>query len=315
MAAMKWVAWLIGIVALVAVGSRAVAAPARTDAAEMEARRGLAEIDPALPRLFDEATAAMDAGRLEQASQQFDAIQAAAPKHAATLRRGAFIRSEQGRHDEAIALARKALASGSTPLNEAMLAFVLSAKPNAPAASEEARTHAFRALEGPDDTTTAHVAAKIALEKNDRNLLAEAVAMLERAAPERYETHYLAALLHVTDDDLDAADQAISRAEARGLKPDVAASLRERAQIDRHKAIWKAVRVSLTIAGIWLLGILLIFVLGLLLSRATLGAVERFAADRSDALLARTRTMRRIYKGMSASRRSTTSSRSPSSRR
>jgi Zn-dependent protease with chaperone function len=284
--------WLVGLV-LTVLSLAGTAHAQRKREHEAEAMRGL---DPALAKVFADATTAMDAGRTDEAAAGFDQILARAPEHAATLRRASYVRTAQKKFDEAIALARRALAAAPGSVGEAALAAALIQKPDDIAARNEAQTHAVRAVDGVPDDFAAMVAANVALKMDDLPLLGHAVQILESQAADKYETHYLAAIYHLSRDEYVEADQALTRAVARGLDPKVAAEMREKANLSQHLLLHRLLYGGLALVGIWAAGLALIFVLGLFMSHATLRAVERYATERSDALVVSTRLLRKAYK-------------------
>lgn len=289
---MSRAAWLVGVVSMVLALSGGVARAQRKPAYEAEAARGL---DPELTKVFHDATAALDAQRFDEAEAGFDKILARVPEHPATLRRASYVRAHEKKFDEAIALARKALAAQPGSDGEAGLASVLMNKGDEESLNE-AQTHAVRAIDAAPDEFAAQVAATLALKMKDVTLLQRAADILERVAPEDYQTHYLAAISHLTREEYLEADDSLTRAVARGLDPKVAAEMREKADLPARRSTHRLISGSLAIVGIWVGGLALIFLFGLFMSHATLRAVERFAADRSDALVASTRLLRRAYK-------------------
>jgi len=270
----------------------------RRDLAEEEAyARPLAAIDPALARTFHDGTAALDARRFPEARAALEKIVARAPAHAPTLRRLSYVLSETGDVDGAIATARRACAASADPYSDYALANALLKKKGDSAASSEAAEIARRLLRGNASEEAAGAAATIAVERQDLELLGRAVEALQRVAPQGMTAGYMAALYLAARGDLDQADQALARAEAAGLPAEVVTSIREGTGIGRHRLLMRLARVAVGGLALWLLGLLLIFVVGRIMSRVALSAVERLAPDRSDALIVETRRLRRAYAG------------------
>ena len=125
--------------------------------------------------------------------------------------------------------------------------------------------------------------------------LGRAIAVLERLAPDAIATNYLGAMYYVANDDPNQASAAIDRAEAAGLPAAEAARFREETGIKRQRTLRWAASVAGYAFGGWVLGLVLIFLVGKLLSAAALRAIERHAPDRGPALLTATRSLRRAY--------------------
>ena len=108
-------------------------------------------------------------------------------------------------------------------------------------------------------------------------------------------TNFMVAIDAAARDDLALADEAIGRAERKGLDPREVARFRKESGVDRRHHLVRAAEVSGGLLALWAFGLLAIFVAGKLLSGATLRAVERYAAERGDGLMTATRGLRRIY--------------------
>ena len=299
----RGVAALVFVLGVFTVGGSAAPAradtahaPIKRDAAEEEAyARDLKTIDPRLADTFREATAALDAGRLPEARKGFEEIVARVPTHAATLRRLSYVLREAGEIDPAIEVARRARKAGPGPFGDYALAAALLGKKGDPAALEEAGTLAEKLLEGEPDEKLATMAATIAMERNNVIELGRAVSALERVAPNGLAAGYMGAIYHASQGDLDDADASLTKALAAGLPPEVAESFAEKSGIGQRRSLWRLARRTGLGFAAWLLGFAAIFVVGSLMSRRALAAVDRLAPDRSNALVRDTLGLRRAY--------------------
>jgi Zn-dependent protease with chaperone function len=278
-----------------APGGSPTGQPKRNAAEEAEAARDLVSIDPRLADAFRDATTAMDAGHMAEARKGFEAIAARAPRHAPTLRRLSYALRALGDTEDAVAVARRAREAGPGAFGDYALASALVARTNDPAAMEEAGMLAEKMLDGQPNEEVATMAGSIALERQNLADLGHAVEVLERVAPKSLAANYMGAVYHAAQGDLGDADAALTRAVAAGLPPDVAESFRDKAGINRHRAIIRVARGAGWGFAAWLLGFAALFVVGRQMSRRALAAVERLAPNRSDALVRDTLGLRRAY--------------------
>ncbi|MFT3713711.1 MAG: M48 family metalloprotease [Archangium sp.] len=94
---------MIGLVVVMALAS-----VARDPAEEAKYREAYEAVSPGLGQKFDEATTALDAQQLEQASTLLEELTRLAPDLGVAFRRLSYVRTVQERHDQAVVLAEKA---------------------------------------------------------------------------------------------------------------------------------------------------------------------------------------------------------------
>jgi Zn-dependent protease with chaperone function len=267
----------------------------RSDSDEAAYARELAAIDPQLADAFRDATAALDAGRVPEARKDFEAIVARAPEHAASLRRLSYCLHQLGEIDPSIDVARRARAAAPGPFGDYALASALMAKKDDPQAREEAGVLGEKLLQGSPDEELAAMAAQIAMERSNLAELGRAVDVLERVAPNGLAAGWMGAIYHASQGDFEAADASLAKAVAAGLPPEAAADFREKSGLSRHATFGRVARGAGVGFAAWLLGFAVIFVVGSVMSRRALAAVERLAPDRSNALVQDTLGLRRAY--------------------
>jgi Zn-dependent protease with chaperone function len=288
------------VVGLVVVGSGATAlagAPRkqkRDPAKEQEVMAPLQAADPKLAALFHDATEALDAHRTKEAQEGFEKVLARIPEHAPTLRRLAYAVGEQGDHGRAISLARKARQVLPGRDGDYALAMVL-VSDGTVTAMDEAAELAPGLISGEPDLAEASLAAMIFARRQNWPDLGRAVGVLERLDPNGIPANYMGAIYYLTREDLGRAGAAIDRAEAAGLPAEEAERFREETGVNRHRTIRRAAMAAGYGLGGWVLGLLLIFLVGKQLSASALRAIERHAPDRGPALLEATRTLRKTY--------------------
>jgi Zn-dependent protease with chaperone function len=295
-----WLCWAASCLLLIgAVGEgRAAerAAPARDPVKEQAYADGLQKIAPALAKLFHDATAAVDAGRVAEARSDYEKILTRAADHAPTLRRLSYILAEAGEFDKAVDLARRAQAAQPDNDNDSALARALIADPKAGAGVlREAGEINDRLLGNRPDESAATVAAMVALRRQDRAQLGLAVEALDRLAPNGVAANYMGAIAAAARDQMATAEQRIARAEAAGLPASEAARFRAQTGIDRRRHLIRGGQVAAALLALWALGLLAIFLGGKLLSASTLRAVERHAPERGDGIVTATHRLRKVY--------------------
>lgn len=294
---LSWGAFCLVFIGAVGVGRGAERpGPARDPVKEQTYAAPLEKIDPALAKLFHAGTAAMDDGRAADARADYEKVLARAADHAPTLRRLSYIVAGAGEFDKAVELAHRAQAAEPGLDNDSALARALIADPNAGAgALREAGELNDRVLANQLDESAAATAAMVAVRRNDRAQLRLAVEALDRLAPDGVAANYMGAIAAAASDELSTAEQKIARAEAAGLPASEAARFREQTGIDRRRHLIRAGQIAGGLFALWALGLLAIFLVGKLLSAATLRAVERHAPEPGDGLVSATRKLRRIY--------------------
>jgi Zn-dependent protease with chaperone function len=296
------VALCLGVMVFVVVGIGAGPAasagraqpPLRDPTKEKQYAAALEDVDPKLGALFREATAALDAGKYPEARAAYEKVLARAPNHAPTLRRLAYAVQATGDPRRAIELARRAREALPGREGDYAVASALAAE-GSPASLDQATELAGRLMSNEPEEGEATLAAMIFARTQRIPDLGRAIAVLERLAPDAVGTNYLGAMYYAANDDPKQASAAIDRAEAAGLPAAEAARFREETGINRQRTLRWAASVAGYAFGGWVLGLVLIFLVGKLLSAAALRAIERHAPDRGPALLTATRSLRRAY--------------------
>jgi Zn-dependent protease with chaperone function len=266
----------------------------RDPADEEKLVRELRAQEPALAERFAAATKAMDEDRLEDARKGFEEIAEKAPAHSATLRRLSYVYAELSRPDVALTWARKAeKAAPQDPDNLDAVALAL-VRQKDPASHREGLDYARRAYDKSANAHTAAVLAQAGLASENVDAFSRGVDGLVRYAPDAPGTHALLALRHAIRKQLDEADAELDKATALGFPSQQAERMREGLGIASSKRHWLYAKIAGWVLAAWLLGLLLIFTIGLAMSRITLRAIDRHAGQ-PEALASNTRVLRRGY--------------------
>jgi Zn-dependent protease with chaperone function len=282
--------------ALLAPPANAAGSPARATRNSKDEQPivdGIAAIDPALATQFREATAALDGSRLEQARAGFQAVLARIPQHAASLRRLSYVEAGQNHPAQAITRARQALAAEpGADGRTALVMALLGAKD--PSLYPEASDLAAAAYREKPSEQTAGLLAELALRHNDPIELRNAVTALDERAPDGIAANYFGALLHLVHNEPQEAERRLQRAALAGMPPEAIAQIREQSGLSATMRTWWYAELAGLGLLAWVVGLALLFVTGLVLSRATLAAIEK-AAGNPQELARRTARLRGLY--------------------
>ena len=269
------------------------AAPKRDAAEEAAIEQKLAAIDPAAVATFRAATAAYDAGRLDDAEAGFRRVLDKAPDHPTSLRRLAGVLSLRKQPDAALAFARRALEVDRGPESKLALAMILSESGDV-SVKPQSRALADEAYREKPNERGALLRSQFALEDGDVLALGTAVEDLRRLAPDAGTTHYFDAFVHLVRNQPEEANRLFDRAVAAGFPAAVVAEVREKSGLGRHLRLWLYVKLAGLGFVAWLAGLLILYLLGRWLSARTLAAIDGAAGD-ADQLKRRTRGLRGVY--------------------
>jgi len=286
------------VAVLVGVGAGAPAfgaGPERDQAQERAYAAELAPVDSKLPEQFLKASRLQQEGQHAEAEAAYRKINEAAPEHAPTLWRLSAIDRLAGRRDDAIAKARASVAAGNRWQARSTLADALMFGGGSPHDFDEAE-RLLRDLrdERPGEDTSLQL-AMFALQRRNIEGLRAAVADLEKQGSMSPLLSYCQFVLAIHDERWTAADQYLTQAVERGFGAQAAAELRADSGLDSHLRAIRGTKAGAVVLAAWLAGLLLIFILGLAMSRQTLAAVERFDGRDRDAFVRTTRRFRSAY--------------------
>lgn len=269
----------------------------RDQAAEARILQRLSAASPEAVEPWKKATAALDQNRRAEAETGFRQVLRLAPDFPDALRRLSYVVLGAV---EALSLARRAKQIDDTPYNSAaLIQALLRRSPSKRVDSttlDEAKGLANRLLEQlPDDPSSFGLAASVAMRADDRELLRRAVAGLQRLEPEAMVTHYLAGISAALDERWETAEEEINRARTLGLPAQQAERLLQQAGIHTKARNWRLLKGTGVVALCWAVGLILLLLAGMLLSRMTLATVKRSSPEATSAPASGMRLMRRIY--------------------
>jgi Zn-dependent protease with chaperone function len=262
----------------------------------------LARANPRAAGLFQQANQARDSGDLRRAETLYQQVRQMAPDFQDATRRLCGVVMQLGRRPEALALCRQAFTAQPTLDNRAALTWVLIQDgpngPPTPAELQEAVGYARTLVAQPEWTEFGLVTAcQAAVAGKNMDLLRSCGARLEGVGSPN-ASHYAIWLLDMAQGDYDAARAHLDQGRAAGMSPQLYATLIQATEQSRPLPEKLVRPASLTVAA-WLGSLMLLLVLGLALSAATLRAVQRpprGAPAATPATPVITARLRRVYR-------------------
>lgn len=261
--------------------------------------RELKAKDPAAALAFDEANRARDLEKWAEAERHYEEVLRLEPGYVHATRRLCGVVLSQGRRAEAQALCRQALASADAPENRsALISTLLPADAKTPATAaerQEARSHAIQLLVVPDlDAVLLYPACQAAAAAEDLVLLRRCAGRLESIAPRDVAAQYFRWIVAMSDGDVEAASAALERAREFGLPQEAYASLKQTMD-DARPRLPRMLAIAGGVIAVWLLGLVALFGVGLVLSRAALRAARELPAVQTGESVGMTRGLRLAY--------------------
>ncbi|MCS7469716.1 DUF1559 domain-containing protein [Stieleria sp. ICT_E10.1] len=136
--------------------------------------------------------------------------------------------------------------------------------------------------------------AKLSAQVGNDALFRQTTSEFVQKFPNNPHAQYFKGLQSLMDEDWQSAEIALRNAKALGLSDESIAQMLKVA-IDNQKWVWEYAEITFWIIMVWLIGLVAIYLLGLLLSRFTLKAIEQ---DQLDARSFATRLIRRVYRAV-----------------
>jgi Zn-dependent protease with chaperone function len=294
--------WVVALVVCLAGTARAE----ERDATEKAIRDEVAAAGAEAAAAWDEANAAREAGRLEEAVTLYEKAGALAPELDHPVRRACGVLIRIDKVDDGLALCEEALAlRPDSPFNQTATAEALAIRNRSGDAARALRlVHA--AVHGrADDASIVAGWCQVALLLEVHEELEECAPRLLALDPDGVMPNYIGALVAAQGGDLTTARRHLDRARAGGLPEEDyrrLLALLDSSDSGFDPAIGGGAdvfRVAAWIAGGWAVGLVLLFATGWVLSRLTLRAASRVGAGAGDAAghgTTREQRLRRVYR-------------------
>jgi Zn-dependent protease with chaperone function len=302
----RFVKWLIAAFLCCFVLTVFVAAQEkeRDAAKEEKLRQQLEKTAPKAVETFKNATAALDQKNYQESVNLYSEVLKQAPDFDAAQRRLGFALIGAGKRDEGLAMTKKALDKKRTPENLIGYAFALTdpgANGYRPTDSElnQAFLLSKEAMQKDteNDSDYAVSAAQFALYSNRPQEFKEIVLALKNKFPDLAATHFFNGIRLADAGYFDDAEAEIKTAENLGLPreatADVLAAITKE-KSERYFGLGDYFSYGLYLVGAWILGLIVLFVAGKILSAKTLRSIEN--SDPNDITGGGQAGLRSIYK-------------------
>ena len=240
----------------------------------------LKAVAPAEVQNFKAATTAMDANNYDEAARLYEKVMLKVPEFDPVVRRLGLCLGLGGKVEEALGILEHAISLNRSPENLYSLAQVLAYPTEQKQGTLEQKQRALALLkeanakpEIANDFSYTALLAQVALDVDHFDDFRAATKTLVAKHQDQMITHYFNAIVQATDEHWLKAEEEILKAQSMGLPTEATEAflnlgVRSRARV-WHYAIYAAVLV-----GVWISGLLLLFLIGKAMSRVTLRSIE-----------------------------------------
>ncbi len=259
-------------------------ATAQTPSRDMEKEKAIwAELEAVAPKSLEDfkaATEAMDSDNNEEAVRRFEAVLKKAPEFDPAMRRLGMILVQTGKTEAGFNLLEQAIQIRRSPENLFGLAWMLAYPGEGKEGTPQQKRRALALLkeaillpEGANDPDNHQLRAQLALELEQVDEFRRATEWLATNQPDLMITHYYSAILAVIDERWAVAETEIQKAGSLGLPAEDVQRFLD-SGVQSRARVWRYMYYSAILVGIWILGLLLLFAVGKLMSRKTLKSIE-----------------------------------------
>lgn len=290
-------ALLCGVLALAALAQQA----SRDMDKEKALWQDLESVSPQSLPQFKAATEALDRDDFQEAARLYQEVLKKAPQFDPVYRRLGTALILLGRTAEGMTLLEKAVEMNRSPENLINLAELLAYPEKG---KEGSRNDKGRALElaieanaknKSNDPSYPGLVAQLSLELDREQSFRDATKTLINKHPDLMPTHYFAAILAATDEDWVKAEDEIRQAERMGLDSATVKQFLD-SGVHSRAVVWRYFYYALYLVAAWLMGLVVLFVLGKVLSSKTLHSLEK--ADPNDPTSSAQASLRKFYKAV-----------------
>ena len=241
---------------------------------ELKNEKQLESIDPSLVETFKEGTLAMDANKLVLADSLYTIVYNKAPGFDPVIRRLGTIGINLGKTREGIALCKKAVEINNSAYNLMSLAYCyLFSKDSANLNTAYSLLIKAQQLPDGNDKDILGLIAQISLQQNNIFELRKTTDSMIQLYPNEMQTHYYSAVIFAYDKEWFKAKKEILLAQKKGLQNDIVDQFLDSGVNSKVTQLNFAIYFGLII-GCWVLGLLLLFLVGKLLSHLTMLSIE-----------------------------------------
>lgn len=280
------------ILPLILLFSSMSIAQERDQLKEQAIEKELQAIAPNYLDEFRQATIAMDNRDLATADSLYTIVYENAPSFDAVIRRLGGVKFDLGQQTEGIALCEHAVELNRSYSNLITLVNYLIQQTGTTynvvdlTRANTLLQEAGLLPEAKEDVSFYLIKAQIGLQQNNMDQFREATTYLEANFPKEMATHYYAAILAANDGDQKKAVKEIKTANRLGLPDqDMNAFLAANAEYiasgsdssftSAGDSIWNFLNILFVIVIVWVSGIVLLYLVGIILSMITLRSIEQ----------------------------------------
>lgn len=229
---------------------------------------------------FKEATVAMDDGKYGEAFRLYEGVMLKAPEFDPVIRRLGITTALAGKLEEGLGLLEHAVSKNRSPENLITLAQTLAYPSEKQEGTREQKERALRlvseAMSKPGigtDPSYPVLLGQLALDLDRMDPLRAATKKLVAEHQELMITHYFNAIVAVTDEEWLTAESEILKAESLGLSHQATKEFLD-SGVGARARVWHYAYYALGLVGVWIVGLLLLFLIGKSMSRVTLRSIE-----------------------------------------
>jgi tetratricopeptide (TPR) repeat protein len=236
----------------------------------------LASISAESVPIFREATAALDKNDYAKASELYTLVLTKAPEFDPALRRLGTALIELGQREKGMSYISTALSherSSDNLLSKAYALVLYSKGTTSDGDIKEALALAKEAFQKGGEFDALLMQANLAIQLNNRQEFEEAVRRCRTKFPEHPATHYFCAIKAANEEDWILAENEIKRAGKLGLSSNTVDDFLA-SGVHRHVLIHRFVFFALYLLTAWILGLLLIYVSGKIMSTITMQSIR-----------------------------------------
>jgi Zn-dependent protease with chaperone function/tetratricopeptide (TPR) repeat protein len=266
----------------------------------------LQQTAPKAVETFKAATVALDEQKYQESAELYNKVLSQSPTNEAAMRRLSFALVGMGKRAEGLKASEAALDFNRTPDNLIGLAMNLTSpgannyKPTK-AELEKAFALSKEAMQKDTENDSDYpvMVAQLALATNRMEDFRDVSLKLNSKFPESPATHYFNGIRLADAGDLDAAEAEVVKAQNLGMPPAAAQELLKAIQTEKDNSyywIWKYFYYGLYLVGAWILGLIVLFVAGKILSSKTLRSIEN--SDPNDVTGGGQAGLRKFYKNV-----------------
>lgn len=259
-------------------------------------------VAPSQLETFKRATEVMDNGEYAEAARLYEEVRKQAPEFDVANRRVGISLVGAGRASEGLPFLEKAVKLARTPENLVSLAEALAYpggnKETSEADKQRALVFALEAEQKAaklDDPSYPSLVAQLSLDLNKEQSFRASTKTLLDKHPDSMAAHYFEAIRAAYDEDWVIAETEIKKAGSLGLPAEAVQQFLD-SGVHTRATVWQYAFYALYLTIAWIAGLVVLFVLGKLLSNATLRAIEQ--SDPNDLASSKQASLRKIYKAV-----------------